>query len=65
MIRPLTCPICHKTLPPAEGASGNHRPFCSERCRQVDLLRWSDGRYAVVEPLSPDRLAEELFDDDE
>ena len=33
-------------------------PFCSERCRNVDLLRWSDGRYAIVEPLSEDQLLE-------
>ena len=32
------------------------RPFCSERCRNEDLARWADGRYAVAsEPVpSPD-----------
>jgi uncharacterized protein len=34
-------------------------PFCSERCRQVDLLRWSQGKYAIVEPLTPEKLAEQ------
>lgn len=23
------------------------RPFCSERCRLLDLANWVDGRYAV------------------
>jgi uncharacterized protein len=23
------------------------RPFCSERCRNEDLARWAEGRYAV------------------
>ena len=36
-----TCPICGK---PATEAS---RPFCSERCRDVDLNRWLSGSYVV------------------
>lgn len=35
------CPICGK---PATEAS---RPFCSERCRDVDLNRWLSGSYVV------------------
>ena len=35
------CPICGK---PAVEAS---RPFCSERCRDVDLNRWLSGSYVV------------------
>jgi uncharacterized protein len=35
------CPICGK---PATEAS---RPFCSERCRDVDLNRWLSGSYAI------------------
>jgi hypothetical protein len=54
MIRPLECPICHKpVLAPAEKMP-TWFPFCSERCRQVDLLRWSKGKYAIVEPLRPE-----------
>jgi endogenous inhibitor of DNA gyrase (YacG/DUF329 family) len=37
----MSCPICHK---PAEAAS---TPFCSSRCRAVDLNRWFTGSYAV------------------
>jgi endogenous inhibitor of DNA gyrase (YacG/DUF329 family) len=59
MIRFPSCPICRKPVPtPAEGAP-NWFPFCSERCRQVDLLRWCQGKYAIVEPLTPERLIEE------
>ncbi len=36
-----TCPICHK--PTAAG----HTPFCSDRCRLLDLNRWFTGAYAV------------------
>jgi uncharacterized protein len=35
------CPICGK---PAAQAS---RPFCSERCRDVDLNRWLSNAYAI------------------
>ncbi len=35
------CPICGK--PTAE----RYRPFCSNRCADVDLNRWLSGVYAV------------------
>jgi endogenous inhibitor of DNA gyrase (YacG/DUF329 family) len=42
-------------------------PFCSSRCRQVDLVRWLDGRYAIVDelPLDPEFLVEESPRDDQ
>jgi len=64
MIRPVTCPICKKSI--ATGADGPSRafPFCSERCRQVDFFRWYDGKYAIVEDLDPALLDPEAFDPD-
>lgn len=35
------CPICGKPTDPA------YRPFCSKRCRQVDLNRWLSGAYVI------------------
>jgi hypothetical protein len=35
------CPICGKP------AAAKLRPFCSSRCRDVDLNRWLSGVYAV------------------
>jgi hypothetical protein len=45
---PGECPICAGRADPA----GRHRPFCSERCRWIDLGRWFEGAYRVpqVEP---------------
>ena len=40
-------------------------PFCSERCRQVDLLRWSKGEYQIVEPLAPPAFEEEASSSEE
>jgi hypothetical protein len=39
--RAKPCPICGK---PSIEAS---KPFCSERCRDVDLNRWLSGSYAI------------------
>ncbi len=58
MIRPQTCPICGKELAPEAAAESPHFPFCSERCRLVDLYRWSEGQYAIVDPLTPEQQLE-------
>ncbi len=65
MIKPLTCPICDKPLPPQMTQDSGVFPFCSSRCKNVDLFRWSDGKYAIVEDLAqrPDILQEILEDD--
>jgi endogenous inhibitor of DNA gyrase (YacG/DUF329 family) len=32
-----------------------HRPFCSDRCRVLDLAAWADECYRIAgEPVSPD-----------
>jgi endogenous inhibitor of DNA gyrase (YacG/DUF329 family) len=62
MIRAQTCPICEKDLV-AVGAPPEFFPFCSQRCREVDLYRWSLGKYAVVESIDPETLDENPVDD--
>jgi endogenous inhibitor of DNA gyrase (YacG/DUF329 family) len=46
------CPTCRKAVV----WEGNpHRPFCSERCRIVDLGDWAAERYRVAgDPLRDD-----------
>jgi uncharacterized protein len=47
----MACPICKKEVP----HKGNpFRPFCSERCKLIDLDNWLEGRYRV-----PDTTSEE------
>jgi endogenous inhibitor of DNA gyrase (YacG/DUF329 family) len=53
VIAPPTCPICSKPVVTEVAEKSATFPFCSERCRQVDLLRWSKGAYRIVEPLAP------------
>jgi endogenous inhibitor of DNA gyrase (YacG/DUF329 family) len=45
----MRCPICKKPLPDRGGDSPApaHFPFCSDRCKLIDLGRWLDGRYQV------------------
>lgn len=37
----VPCPICRRP------SAREHYPFCSERCRDVDLNRWLSGSYAI------------------
>jgi endogenous inhibitor of DNA gyrase (YacG/DUF329 family) len=64
VIAPPTCPICSKPIL-AGIAEKSAFPFCSERCRQVDLLRWSKGEYQIVEPLAPPAFEEEASSSEE
>jgi len=38
MIEKIICPICKKT---AKWKDNPFRPFCSERCKLIDLGRWA------------------------
>ncbi len=43
-----SCPICGKP------AADRFRPFCSGRCKDVDLNRWFTGAYAIPAEESAD-----------
>lgn len=47
------CPICFKSYEVAALPDLPTFPFCSERCRLVDLGRWIDGAYVVPGPEIP------------
>ena len=40
----IRCPICEKQFDPATTSA---MPFCSDRCRQIDLGRWLRESYSV------------------
>ncbi len=50
------CPICKK---PVE-ISGEDFPFCSDRCRTIDLGKWASGDYKISSPIFDPDLLEEL-----
>jgi endogenous inhibitor of DNA gyrase (YacG/DUF329 family) len=54
--KPLVkCPICGKKTDFDADPVG---PFCSARCKMIDLGKWFGEDYRISEPLSPDHLAE-------
>jgi endogenous inhibitor of DNA gyrase (YacG/DUF329 family) len=66
------CPICSKALSAAKLDDLPSFPFCSDRCRLIDLGRWIDGDYAIpvgssASPYADDNAsgAERAKDDDE
>ncbi len=49
----VPCPTCGKNV--TWVTENPYRPFCSERCKLIDLGAWADERYTVTaeeEPLS-------------
>jgi len=66
VIKPLTCPVCDQPLPPQVTLESQSFPFCSLRCKSVDLFRWSEGKYAIVEDLA-DRpeILQEILENEE
>jgi len=42
---PKRCPICGKLVPPR--AANRAFPFCSDRCRLVDLGKWLGEEYRI------------------
>jgi endogenous inhibitor of DNA gyrase (YacG/DUF329 family) len=44
----MRCPICKKIVQePAQPEERSSLPFCSERCKLIDLGRWLDGKYQI------------------
>jgi endogenous inhibitor of DNA gyrase (YacG/DUF329 family) len=57
------CPICKRSIP--DDACESPFPFCSQRCKLVDLDGWLNGRYVVSEALPFDETEGLLSADDE
>jgi endogenous inhibitor of DNA gyrase (YacG/DUF329 family) len=43
----LHCPTCRKRV----SIKDAEFPFCSERCRLIDLGKWASGAYVISSPL--------------
>lgn len=49
----VSCPTCGAEV--RWDARNRYRPFCSERCKLMDLGQWATERYRVAgEPVNPE-----------
>lgn len=56
----VRCPICKKEV----AFDDPNMPFCSERCRLIDLGNWASEKYVIPTPANPNEL-EDLEEDRE
>ena len=50
MAATVRCPICKKEV----ALDDPNMPFCSERCRLLDLGNWASEKYVISRPVLPD-----------
>ena len=58
----VPCPTCKRAVP--WGPESTFRPFCSERCRLIDLGAWFSGERAIPADQAPDHEPWADSDDD-
>ncbi len=49
----VKCPTCRKF---GDWFAGKYGPFCSHRCRLVDLGKWFAAEHVISEPLKPEHF---------
>ena len=52
----LRCPTCNTLVL----ASGEDFPFCSDRCRKIDLGKWASDAYRISSPILDPEVLEDL-----
>ena len=60
-VRSLRCPICRKIVLRRDPEF----PFCSERCRLIDLGKWASGGYVISSPIDDPEAIANLLDESE
>ena len=43
----MNCPICKRPIEDPKPGEKSFFPFCSERCKLIDLGRWLGGKYQI------------------
>lgn len=52
----IPCPTCKKPV----AVNSPDVPFCSDRCRLLDLGKWASGDYRITSPILDPDLLEDL-----
>ena len=61
----VRCPICSKSFEIDSLDDLPSFPFCTERCKLIDLGRWLDGAYFLPDKEATEASAEGLLNDEE
>jgi hypothetical protein len=56
MSKSIHCPICRKEV----ALDSPDIPFCSDRCRLIDLGKWASGDYKIASPMFDPEALEEV-----
>jgi endogenous inhibitor of DNA gyrase (YacG/DUF329 family) len=57
----LRCPTCRTLVLKPDP----HFPFCSERCRLIDLGKWASGGYVISTPINDPEMLENIAEQQE
>jgi len=49
----VKCPTCKNE---GDWFAGSYGPFCSHRCKLIDLGKWFNQEHCISEPLPPEHL---------
>jgi uncharacterized protein len=55
-VKVLHCPTCGMLVRPKD----EDFPFCSDRCRKIDLGKWAMGVYKISSPVVDPEVLEDL-----
>jgi uncharacterized protein len=55
-VKVLRCPTCGQLVQPKD----EDFPFCSDRCRLIDLGKWATGAYKISSPILDPEVLEDL-----
>ncbi len=55
-VKLLHCPTCGMLVQPQD----EDFPFCSDRCRKIDLGKWATGVYKISSPILDPEVLEDL-----
>lgn len=55
-VKSLRCPTCKAVVQ----AKDEYFPFCSDRCRLLDLGKWASGGYKISSPILDPEVLENL-----
>lgn len=54
--RTVKCPICKNEVP----LDDPNMPFCSDRCRTIDLGNWASEKYVISTPANRNDIEDEF-----